>query len=502
MNRRYEVLDVLGSGGMATVWKARDTELNRIVAIKRPHPAPDGSAVHERFRREARAAATVSHPNLVTVHDVGTDADGPYLVMEFVDAGSLAQVEWSRARAIRIGSDIAGALAALHSAGIVHRDVKPANILVPEGGAMLTDFGIARAGDDAALTQEGTTFATPAYAAPEVIAHGDHTPASDVYALGAVLREMILGRRVTPTNDTQVLIADDLWAPLLDRAMSPRPEERPSASVFAADLRALPGSAGLPPTTALGVEPAVAAVDRGETARPGDDPTIAKVVSPTAVRQWAPMFAIVLTAILVLAALVLAVRRTNGEDDDVGVIQPSSTSPVAESEAPLVTADEIPVTTAAPTVAPIEVPETPPVTEPQATAAPDTPPVIEPPETSPPAAPEPDQPSGAEATRNDLVDYVSNLRGGVLKPKEAEKLIEDVDKAIEAASDGDIEQATDGIEDALDRIDKEVADDATADGATELVRRLADQLGIEVDGDRDDDSEDSDDRDDDSDDDE
>ncbi|MGB3735349.1 MAG: protein kinase, partial [Ilumatobacter sp.] len=325
MNPRYEVLDVLGSGGMATVWRARDTDLNRLVAIKRPHPAPTESAVYERFRREARAAATVSHPNVVTVHDVGTDDDGPYLVMELVDAGSLAEVEWSRAKAIGVGVDIAEALSALHLAGIVHRDVKPANILVPDGGALLTDFGIARAGDDDALTQEGMTFATPGYAAPEVIARGEHTTASDVYSLAAVLREMILGRRVAPTTDTQVMIADDLWAPVIERAMSARPEDRPTASAFAAELRALPPAAGLAPTTSLGVATAATPASRSDAALASSDGTVPNAVAAGPARPWLPALSVALVALVIFAVLVVAVRRPS---DDGAATLPSSDASV------------------------------------------------------------------------------------------------------------------------------------------------------------------------------
>lgn len=456
MNRRYEVLDVLGSGGMATVWRARDTELNRIVAIKRPHPAPEGSAVHERFRREARAAATVSHPSLVTVHDVGTDDDGPYLVMEFVDAGSLAEIEWSRAKAIGIGTDIAEALAALHAAGIVHRDVKPANILVPEGGAMLTDFGIARSGDDAALTQEGTTFATPAYAAPEVIARGDHTPASDIYALAAVLREMILGRRVTPTTDTQVLIADDLWGPVLNRAMSARPDERPSASTFADELRLLPAAAGLPPTTALRLERDVPSIARAESPPPPKDQPVVDADPASRDRPWLPAVAVALAAFMLVAVLVVAVRRSTG-DDDVAENPPSSAVATENISAPTETGE--------------------PTSEPAATAQ------AEPAETVPPTNAQPTTvpEQQVDLVRTDLVAFVSNIPDDVLKSKEADKLIDDIDKAIEAAENGDIDRATREIEDALGRIDKQIDDVATADSATELVLRIAGQLGLQID---------------------
>ncbi len=142
---RYELLEVLASGGMATVWRARDTRLGRIVALKRPHPAPAGSKTDERIEREARAAAGVKHPNLVTMFDTGGDEAGPYLVMELVEGPTLASPgrEIGPTEAIDIGAQIADALAAVHDAGIVHRDVKPSNVILSERGPCLTDFGIA-----------------------------------------------------------------------------------------------------------------------------------------------------------------------------------------------------------------------------------------------------------------------------------------------------------------------------------------------------------------------
>ena len=234
---------MVGSGGMATVWRARDRELGRIVALKRPHPSPDGSDIDARFRREAQSAAAVTHPHLVTVYDVGTDDAGPYLVMELLDAPSLAETTVPADKVGRVGVEVASALAALHAAGIVHRDVKPANILLGEGGAKLTDFGIARSlHETRALTQEGMVVATPAYAAPEVLAGADYTERSDVYALGTVLRELVTGRRSVPNDGTEVMVTDPTWRALLEAALSPDPSRRPTAADLATALRGAAGA--------------------------------------------------------------------------------------------------------------------------------------------------------------------------------------------------------------------------------------------------------------------
>ncbi|HSP26940.1 MAG TPA: serine/threonine-protein kinase, partial [Ilumatobacteraceae bacterium] len=249
---RYELVDVIGSGGMATVWRARDTRLGRVVAIKRPHPAPADSTTLPRFAREARAAATVNHPNLVSVYDVGEDALGPYLVMELVDWQSLATTTVPRERIASFGVQVATALGALHAAGIVHGDVKPANILVSGDSVKLTDFGIARTGTDTtALTREGVIFATPEYAAPETLATGDRTAAGDVYALGAVLHELVTGSRWSPVTAATAAMPPADWLPVLSGALAQDPDRRPSADAFGAELARLQRvGAPLPPTVA------------------------------------------------------------------------------------------------------------------------------------------------------------------------------------------------------------------------------------------------------------
>ncbi|WP_335973293.1 ABC transporter substrate-binding protein [Streptomyces sp. CA2R106] len=203
---RYELAELLGSGGMARVHRARDTRMGRIVAIKTlmPELALDPDA-RRRFAREAHAAGGLNHPGIVTVHDQDEYRDGdtvvPYLVMEYVRGGTLSQLVREQApfepeRAVRIVCDILDALAHAHSHGTVHRDVKPANVMVTEEGAVkVADFGIARVLDtDTRLTTAGSSVGTPSYMSPEQINGGDVDARSDIYAVGCVLTELLTGK--------------------------------------------------------------------------------------------------------------------------------------------------------------------------------------------------------------------------------------------------------------------------------------------------------------------
>ncbi|HSM43379.1 MAG TPA: serine/threonine-protein kinase, partial [Acidimicrobiia bacterium] len=227
INDRYELLEVIASGGMATVWKSRDTRLDRLVALKRPHPGPPGDGSAERLIREARAAASLSHPNLITVYDFGEDDAGPYLVMELVDGPTLQGMAdgLESAEVIDLGTRLADALAAIHAAGIVHRDVKPANVIMSQRGPLLTDFGIATdTNSTAELTQPGMVVATPSYAAPEVLAGEPPTSASDVYSLGVVIDELI---RKTGAN------LDEPLERAVAAALAVSPADRPDAAGLA-----------------------------------------------------------------------------------------------------------------------------------------------------------------------------------------------------------------------------------------------------------------------------
>lgn len=199
---RYEIEQCIGSGGMGVVFKAFDTELNRPVAIKVLAPPFAGvGAARQRFAREARAAAAIVHEHVVAIHNVEPDSDPPFLVMPFV-AGESLQDRINREGALglreilRIAKQTAEALAAAHQQGLVHRDVKPSNILLEQGveRALLTDFGLARTTDDATLTRSGHLAGTPHYMSPEQ-AKGESTDQqSDLFSLGCVLYAMATGR--------------------------------------------------------------------------------------------------------------------------------------------------------------------------------------------------------------------------------------------------------------------------------------------------------------------
>jgi eukaryotic-like serine/threonine-protein kinase len=246
---RYELGPTIGGGGMGTVRAARDTRLDRPVAVKtlHAHLAAD-EGMRRRFEDEGRTAARLAHPNVVQVFDSG-EADGvPYLVMELVDGPTLAQriadgpIGVDEARGIAAG--IARALAAAHDQGVVHRDIKPANVLLVDGVPKVTDFGIARALEGLDRETTAVILGTPTYVAPECLAGSPATPRSDVYAAGVVLAEMLAGSRVAP-GSAPVAPAGPL-APVVARATSTDPADRP------ADGTELAAALGHPVTRAAG----------------------------------------------------------------------------------------------------------------------------------------------------------------------------------------------------------------------------------------------------------
>jgi serine/threonine protein kinase len=269
---RYRLVSVLGRGGMGTVWRARDDVLARDVAVKEvlvpPGLSDDERAVlHERTLREARATARLNHPAIVTVHDVVDEDDRPWIVMALLRARSLQDIidedgPQPPRRVAEIGRQMLGALRTAHGAGILHRDVKPGNVLITEDGrAVLTDFGIAYTAGDTTLTQGGLIMGSPAYIAPERAQGLRAGPAADLWALGAALYTACEGRPPHHRPDAMSVLAAILTEdpppprnagplqPILWGLLDRDPARRMRADV-AADLLAQVAAGGTPPRDA------------------------------------------------------------------------------------------------------------------------------------------------------------------------------------------------------------------------------------------------------------
>lgn len=244
----YTLVREAGRGAMSTVYEARDPN-GRLVALKVLHtpvslPPDQQRSLIERLGREARVMASLSHPNVVQIYDVGQAGGEHFLVMEFLDGQTLRQRldggSLSLLEATRILDGVAEALDAVHAQGVVHRDIKPSNVmLLPDGRVKLMDFGVARQGDDTTITQTGMIVGSPAYMSPEQVRGEENTPATDLWALGILLYEMLAGRSpFTGSNVSTVLyrVAHDQPAPvpgvapdvqhILRRALDKNPARR------------------------------------------------------------------------------------------------------------------------------------------------------------------------------------------------------------------------------------------------------------------------------------
>jgi serine/threonine-protein kinase len=429
---RYRLVREIARGGMASVWQAEDTLLDRPVAVKLLHQQfADDPEFLERFRREACASARLSHPNIVPIFDVGEDVETrtPYIVMELVEGGNLKDrirhsAPLSDAEIRRIGSALAATLDYAHAKGIVHRDVKPQNVLLGEDGRpRLTDFGIAQAMASSGLTRTGAVMGSVHYIAPELVRGNQASPRSDVYSLGVVLYEMATGRvPFQAETDLAVALAHVEETPAAPRALNAglapgieraivrslakAPEQRfSSAADMAAALRA--GANGtatqVMPTMATRViahSPAVASHPlplgdgRGEGVAP---PFARRTARPRAGRGASSGF---LTLLVALAALLFVLGAgffglATLSREGVSTPQPTAAPTARPTDVPKPVA--VPTNTPTPTSTP----------EPSATPVPPSP--------TPAPTPPPPTATAVPPTPTPRVIAVPQLRGKTLE---------------------------------------------------------------------------------------
>jgi eukaryotic-like serine/threonine-protein kinase len=343
---RYRLIERIASGGSAEVWRARDEQLGRDVAIKRLHPhlLPDEGS-RRRLAAEARAAASLSHPGIVGVYDVDVDGEWPALVMELVDGEALsARIARDGAlperEAAAIGADLADALYHAHRQGVVHRDLKPGNVLVDRSGrARLVDFGIAHslAETSARLTQAGTVVGTLSAMAPEQLADGEIGPRTDLYGLGVVLHEALTGappyRVTSPLALAEAQRAgpppmpgvDAGLASIVRACLAHRVEDRPlHAGAVAAALRAWPGADETTAVTRVAPAPVPVLAPAPEPAAPSA-PAPAPSIAPAPRRTRRVPLLVGAAAALIVAILAVAVLG--------GALLPAAADPSATPSA-------------------------------------------------------------------------------------------------------------------------------------------------------------------------
>jgi hypothetical protein len=368
LSNRYRLVDCIGTGGMSVVWLARDEVLGRDVVVKLLGPQrPGDTSSRHLIRQEALAAAGLSHPNVTTVYDYGevNFPDGetvPFVVMEYVPgrtlSARLAEGPMPWREAVRMAAEVAAALAAAHQRGLVHRDVKPANVILTDVGAKVLDFGIAAA---VGTPDEGDVLlGTPAYVAPERLAGGPVHPAADVYSVGLLLYKALTGHLPWNASTATQILKSHRWvapAPLPDipgmpagvaklclQCLSKKPGKRPDSPDVARRLADLAGvRVALPEGRTGGDRPAHAfpVADTPTQSTAGmdvldDDPTHAGSVAPAArpARWWqrrppASHVALGAVAAVVLLVLVAGVLGAPGERASTTAEAPAGSRPVS-----------------------------------------------------------------------------------------------------------------------------------------------------------------------------
>jgi serine/threonine protein kinase len=404
---RYRLRAALGSGGMGTVWRARDEVLDRDVAVKevtfpRGLSDADRAVLVERTRREARAAARLDHPSAVTVYDVVEHDGAPFLVMELVEARTLADVvrddgPLSPQRTAQVGLALLGALEAAHARGIVHRDVKPSNVMVRDDGrVVLTDFGIATSTGDSSLTSTGLLLGSPAYIAPERARGKPPEPASDLWSLGATLFTAVEGRApysgdepiltvtAVVTGEHEPFVAAGPLEPVLEGLLEKEPAQRLDAAQARALLRpiaesrpdptrTLPVPAPVLParTTALDlgdVRDELAAAPTAPTRPvPRPVPVRTRPAAPPASRRPGWLAPAAVAAVLLAGGGAAWALSQDGDGDRTAAAEPSASASPSPSPSPSATPappPPDPEPTAEPTEAEVQEPTTEPTSEP------------------------------------------------------------------------------------------------------------------------------------------
>ncbi|MFF8271095.1 serine/threonine-protein kinase [Streptomyces sp. NPDC016562] len=353
---RYRLVEPIGRGGMGKVWRAHDELLHRTVAVKELTAGlyvaqADRDVMHARTQKEARAAARIQHPAVVTVHDVLEHDDRPWIVMEYVDGPSLAEAAKAAGRiepreAARIGLHVLGALRAAHAVGVLHRDVKPGNVLLAKDGrVLLTDFGIAAIEGDSSITRTGEIVGSIDYLAPERVTGATPGTASDLWSLGATLYTAVEARspfrRTSPISSLQAVVNDEPPAPrqagalgsVITALLRKDPAQRPSAAeaermlLEAMEGREPKAAQAYVPTRAVSVEELAPAQERpeepaGRRLPPPDAAATAPLPEPQAPEPAAPAkgrlkraAAVALVAALLGGGGVFGVLQFTGDSD-------------------------------------------------------------------------------------------------------------------------------------------------------------------------------------------